>query len=158
MVADIAAASSAIELTEPGCVVFGQPFCGQLGRDLLQDDAGLEDLFQTGVGPVQVEDGGVDDGVDGRLGHHQTTPGAAAHEGDLLVLDEAHGLAEDGAADAVALDQLGLRAEHLADRPAPVHDVGQDPAGHPGRQLLRRFVRGPQRHAVVVTEESAISQ
>ena len=94
--------------TQFGAVFFSQPFGGQLGGDDLEDDARLEDLSQTGVGPVQVQHRGVDDGVDRRLRHDQPAPGASPHEGNALVLDEAHRLSEDGPADPVALDQLGL--------------------------------------------------
>ena len=97
-----------LQRTQLGAACFGQPFGGQLGCDDLEDDARLEDLGQTGVGSMQVQHRGVDDGVDRRLRHDQPAPRAPPHEGDLLVLDEPHRLPEDGPADAVALDQLGL--------------------------------------------------
>ena len=87
---------------------------GQLGRDHLEDDARLEHLIEAGVGPVQVQHRGVDDGVDRRLRHDEPAAGPPSHGGHLLVLDQPHGLAEDGPAHPVALDQLGLRAQHLA--------------------------------------------
>ena len=96
------------ERTQLDAVFFGQAFGGQLGRDDLEDDARLEDLSQTGVGPVQVQHRGVDDGVDRWLRHDQPAPGSPPHGRDLLVLDEAHRLPEDGPAHPVALDELGL--------------------------------------------------
>ena len=53
-----------------------------------------------------------------RLGDDQAAAGAAAGPGDLLVLHQAHRLAEHGPAHLVALEEIGLGPEHLAHRPA----------------------------------------
>ena len=131
-----------LQRAQTGGVFLGQPFGGQLGCDHLQDDARFEDLVEAGVGPVQVQHRGVDDGVHRRLGDDQPAAGPPSHGGHLLVLDQAHRLAEDGPAHPVALDQLGLRAQHLAHRPAPVDHVGEDAPRHGGRQ--RRLGLGRQ--------------
>ena len=88
---------------------------------------------RRGVDSVQVEHHGITDRADRRLGDHQAPARSAAGAGDLLMLDEAHRLPEDGPADVVALEQFGLGAEDLADRPPEGHDVFDDEVGHLGR-------------------------
>ena len=94
-----------LQRAQTGGVFPGQPFGGELGRDDLQNDARFEDLVEAGAGPVQVQHGGIDDGVDRRLRHDQSAPGASSHGGHLLVLDQPHGFPDDGPAYSVALDQ-----------------------------------------------------
>ena len=118
------------ETPQRGQVLLVGPLGGQLQAELLQHDAGLEHLVETGVHPVQVQHHGVDHGVHRRLGDHQAAAGPAPGPGHLLVLDQADRLAEDGPADLVALEQVGLRPEDLADRPAQRHDVLDDLIGH----------------------------
>ena len=90
---------------------------------------------RRGVDPVEVEHDGIAHRSDRRLGDDQAAAGAATGARHLLVLHQAHGLAEHGAADLVALEQVGLRPEHLAHRPAQRHDVLDDAIGHLGRPL-----------------------
>ena len=123
------------EAPQLGQVVLVGAFGCQLAGDLLEDDPGLEDLVQPGVDPMQVEDDRVGHRAHGRLGDDQTAAGSTARAGDLLVLDEADRLAEDGPAHLVALEEVRLRAEHLAHRPAQGHDVLDDQVGHLGRPL-----------------------
>ena len=116
-------------------IVLVGALASQLARDLLEDDPGLEDLVQPGVHPVQVEDDRIGHRANGRLGDDQTPAGPPACPGHLFVLDQADRLTEDGPAHLVALEQIGLRTEHLAHRPTQGHDVLDDQVGHLGRPL-----------------------
>ena len=123
------------ETPQRGQVTLVGPLGRQLAGELLQDDAGLEDLVQRGVDPVQVEHHGVTDGADRRLADHQAPARPAAGAGDLLVLHEAHRLSEDGPAHVVALEEVRLGAQHLAHRPPQGHHVLDDEVRHLGRTL-----------------------
>jgi hypothetical protein len=58
-----------------------------------------------------------------------------------VVLEQAHGLAQHGPADAVAGEQIGLRAEHGTDLPAARLDVVVDPGGDDLGELGARTLR-----------------
>ena len=92
------------EVPQLGQVVLVGPLGRQLAGDLLEDDAGLEDLVETGVDPVQIQHHRVDDRPHRRLGDDEAATGATAGPGDLLVLHQAHGLTEHGPAHLVALE------------------------------------------------------
>ena len=83
-------------------------------------------------------------------------PRAPAGPRNVLVLDQPHRLPEDGAAHLVALQQLGLRPQHLADRPTQHHDVLDDAVGHLGGPLRVESApgRGTSRVAVGVIRRS----
>jgi hypothetical protein len=66
----------------------------------------------------------------------ETAARPAPHLGDPVVFDEANRLAEYGAADAVALSELNLSTDDLADRPTRRNDVVLDGAGQDGRPLV----------------------
>ena len=121
------------ETPELGQVLLVGPLRRQLAGDLLEDDAGLEDLVEARVDPVQVQHHRVDDRPHGRLGDDEPSPGTASGASDLLVLHQAHGLPEHGPADLVALEEIGLGAEHLANRPTEGHDILDDAVRHLGR-------------------------
>ncbi len=93
---------------------------------------------------MQVEDDrlnhGAHRGLDDDEAPTGTTPGAR----HLLVLHQADRLAEDGTAHLVALEQLGLGPEYLADRPSEHHDVLDDAVGHLGRPLRARIGARPR--------------
>ncbi len=118
-----------------GQIVLIRPLGRQLAREILQDDPGLEDLVETGVHPVQIEHHRVDDRPDGRLGDDEAASGSPPGARHLLMLHEAHRLTEHGPAHLVALEQIRLGAEDLADRPAQSHDVLDDEVRHLGRPL-----------------------
>jgi hypothetical protein len=60
------------------------------------------------------------------------------------MLDDPHGLAQGSPADAVAAQELALRTEHGADRPAGGDHVGLDAPGHLVAELsLLVTARGP---------------
>lgn len=119
------------EGTEPRAVLLAEACRGERARQLLEQDARLEHLVQPGVDPVEVEDDRVDHRAHRRLRDHEPPARPPAGPCDLLVLEEADRLAEHGPAHPVALEQLGLRAQHLADRPAERHDVLDDAVGDP---------------------------
>ena len=81
-------------------------------------------------------------------GDNQATAGTALGPDRAVVLEDAHGLAQDRPADVVALDQLGLGAEHGVDRPAGSLDVLAQCDRDPFRELggagidLRRLPSG----------------
>ena len=116
---------------------------GEARDELLEREARLEHLVEPGVHAVEVQDGSVDDRVRGRLDHHEAAARSPPHGGDLLVLDEANRLAEHRPAHAVLLQELGLGAEHLADRPVLGHDVGQDLRRDGGSKLRHRANGNP---------------
>ena len=56
------------ETPQQGQVVLVGPLGSELAPELLEDDAGLEDLVELRVHPAQVQHDGVDDRPHGRLG------------------------------------------------------------------------------------------
>ena len=116
-------------------VALVEPARCELGDDLLEREAGLDHLVDLGADVEEVDRHRIGDRVDRRLEHHQPAPRTTAHAGDLEVLEQPHGLAEHGAAHAVAVQQLGLGADDLALGPALLGDVAEHPVGHDGRQL-----------------------
>ena len=128
------------ELRDAGLV---ETYRGELRHDLLEDKARFEDLVERRAHPVEVEHRRIDDGINRRLGDHEPTAWPPAHARHLLVLHQPDGFTEHRPADAVALDELGLRPQHLADGPATLDDIGDDVARH-GR---RQFGAGPLRGA-----------
>ena len=120
-------------------VLLAQTGGSQVRNELLQDQAGLEDLVDAGADVDEVHRHGVGDRPWRRREHHESAARSPSHAGNLQVLEEADRLAEDGAADAVALEELGLGADDLAHRPAGSGDVADHPVGNrrgEGRALL----------------------
>ena len=110
----------------------------EAGGERLEREAGLEDLVESGFHEMEVQNRRVDDRLGAGLDDDQPAPGPSAHGGDLLVLHETDGLPEHRPAHAVLLEQRGLRAEHLTDRPVLCHHVGEDPRRDRGGELRHR--------------------
>ena len=94
-VADVARLLLVDDLAQVLDVVGGESLDGHVDDELLEDHPGLEDLVESGVDAVQVQQGGVDDRLDRRLGDHEAAARATPHPGHVLVLDQAYGLPED---------------------------------------------------------------
>ena len=127
--------TSSTKAPQLGQIVLIRPLGRELAREIFQDDPCLEDLIETSVHPVQVEHDRVDDRPDGRLGDDEAAAGSPPRACHLLMLQEAHRLTEHGPAHLVALEQIRLGAQDLADRPAQSHDVLDDEVRHLGRPL-----------------------
>ena len=87
----------------------------------------LVDLLGCEVEVLEVERQCADRGVGLGRDNDQTTTRPAPHLGHAVVVDDAHRLPEHRPADAVALDQISLGAEHLAHRPPAGDDLLFDP-------------------------------
>ena len=140
------------DLPERGQIGLVGPLGRQLAGHLLQEDAGLADLVQRGADPAEIEHHRVADRADRRLGDDEAAAWTAAGAGDPLMLHEPDRLAEDGAADAVAHEQVRLGAEHLAHRPTQCQHVFDDEVRNLRRPLgvqlgarARHDVRGRRR-------------
>jgi hypothetical protein len=101
---------------------------GFRGGERLEQGADAQEILDGGALVLEVHHGRAHRRLGAGSGHLEAAGPAALHHRDLMVLHQPDRLAEHRPADPVPLDQLGLRADRRAHRPAGGDDVVLDRA------------------------------